>query len=100
MKKIINGRLYNTDTAILLGSWTNGCSSSDFHYCTEDLYQKKSGEYFLHGSGGALSIYGKHCGDGICGGDNIIPMTERAVKVWAEAHLTADRYMELFEVEE
>ena len=47
MKKIINGRLYNTDTAKLIGSWSNGLSSSDFHYCTEDIYQKQNGEYFF-----------------------------------------------------
>ena len=38
MKKIVNGRLYDTDTAKMFGSWSNGLSSSDFHYCTEDLY--------------------------------------------------------------
>ena len=32
MKKIINGRLYDTETAKLIGSWSNGFSSSDFHY--------------------------------------------------------------------
>ena len=100
MKKIINGRLYDTETAKLIGSWTNGFSSSDFHYCTEDLYQKKTGEYFLYGSGGAISIYGKSHGGGMCWGDDIIPMTEKEVKAWAEEHLTAEEYMELFEVEE
>lgn len=100
MKKIINGRLYNTDTAKLIGSWSNGLSSSDFHYCTEDIYQKQNGEYFLHGSGGAMSIYGtSHCG-GMCWSEDIIPMTEKEVKLWAEVHLTADEYMELYEVEE
>jgi len=89
MKKIINSRLYNTETAKFIGSWSNGLGSSDFHYCTEDLYQKKTGEYFLYGSGGAM-----------CWGEDIIPMTEKEVKVWAETHLTADEYMELFEVEE
>ena len=26
--------------------------------------------------------------------------TEKEIKIWAETHLTADEYMELFEVEE
>ena len=100
MKKIINGRLYDTETAKMIGSWSNGLGSSDFHYCTEYLYQKKTGEYFLYGSGGAMSIYGKSYGGGMCWGEDIVPMTEKEVKVWAEVHLTADEYMELYEVEE
>ena len=100
MKKIINGRLYDTETAKLIGTWRNGLGSSDFCYCAEDLYQKKTGEYFLHGSGGALSAYGKLCGTDWCYGQNVIPMTEKEVKAWAEEHLTAEEYMELFEVEE
>ena len=54
----------------------------------------------MHGSGGAMSIYGKSYGGGMCWSEDIIPMTEKEVKVWAEAHLTAEEYMELFEVEE
>lgn len=100
MKKIINGRLYDTETAKMIGSWSNGLSSSDFHYCTEDIYQKKNGEYFLHGSGGAMSKYGKSYGGGMCGSQDIIPMTEKEVKIWAETHLTADEYMELYDVTE
>ena len=100
MKKIINGRLYDTDTAKLIGSWSNGFSFSDFSYCAKDLYQKKTGEYFLHGSGGSLSAYGKLCGNDWCYGQNVIPMAEKEVKAWAEEHLTAEEYMELFEVEE
>lgn len=99
MKKIINGRLYNTDTAKLIGSWSNGFCLSDFRYCSEDIYQKKNGEYFMHGDGGAMSRYGKSYGDGMRGSQDIIPMTEKEVKIWAETHLTADEYMELFEVD-
>ena len=47
-----------------------------------------------------MSIYGKSYGGSMCWGHDIIPMTEKEVKVWAEAHLTADEYIELFETEE
>ena len=100
MKKIINGRLYDTETAKLIGGWSNGFSSSDFHYCTEDIYQKKNGEYFLHGSGGAMSRYGKSYGGGMCGSQDIVPMTEKEIKIWAETHLTAEEYMKLYDVTE
>ena len=47
-----------------------------------------------------MSIYGKSYGGGMCWGHDIIPMTEKEAKVWAEAHLTADEYIELFDIEE
>ena len=51
MKKVINGALYDTKTAKLLGedSYSN---PGDFHYWTEQLYRTKSGKYFLHGTDG------------------------------------------------
>ena len=41
MKKIINGKQYNTDTAKYLGDWDNGYPSNDFCYCVERLYLTK-----------------------------------------------------------
>lgn len=48
----------------------------------------------------SMSRYGKSYGDGMRGSQDIIPMAEKEVKIWAETHLTADEYMELFEVDE
>ena len=102
MKKIINGKLYDTETAKLVGEYDNGCSYSDFHYMSEELYLKKTGEFFKYGTGGAMSRYNKECGfNEWTGGDDIIPLTEEEAKEWAELHIDADGYMELFgEVEE
>ena len=47
MKKIINGRKYDTETAKEIGYWSNGYPCSDFNHCEETLYLKKTGEY-LH----------------------------------------------------
>ena len=55
MKKIINGRKYDTETAKEIGYWSNGYPCSDFNHCEETLYLKKTGEYFLYGEGGALT---------------------------------------------
>ena len=68
MKKIINGRLYDTDTAILIGYWDNGYGAGDFHKCYEELYRKKNGEFFLYGSGGAMTVYADPCAGGWSGG--------------------------------
>lgn len=102
MKKIINGRKYDTETAKYLGGWCNGLSCSDFSYCSEDLYRKKNGEFFLYGDGGAQSRYSKMYEDGsIGGGYGIIPLTLERAKRWAESKLTCDKYEEIFgEVDE
>lgn len=96
MKKIINNRLYDTDTAKYIGSFDNMLSQSDFHYCREELYKKKTGEFFLYGSGGAMSIYSKSCGDGYMGSEKIIPLTEEDAKEWVAENCNADTYIELF----
>ena len=101
MKKIINGRMYNTDTAELVGEWDNGHSYTDFNYCKEALYRKKTGEYFLHGKGGARSRWCEWGGNCVCDGEGIIPLTITMAKEWAECNLSADEYEEIFgEVEE
>lgn len=41
MKQIINGKLYNTETASYIGSNRSDCYRSDFHYFEEELYRKK-----------------------------------------------------------
>lgn len=101
MKKIINGKKYDTETAKELGCWDNGYLSNDFSYCEETLYRKKTGEYFLHGLGGALTQYSEKTWNGSTGGQVITPLTEYEANRWAEMHLTVDEYESIFgEVEE
>ena len=47
MKKVINGLLYNTETAKEIGYHSENFPG-DFKYVCETLYKKKTGEYFLH----------------------------------------------------
>ena len=100
MKKIINGRLYNTESATRLGDWYNGYNSRDFRHCYEALYRKANGEFFLYVTGGPLSIYAKSNGNDMCGDEDIIKMSTDEAKAWAEKRLTADEYLELFDIEE
>lgn len=93
MKKVIDGALYNTETARIIGEWGNGYPTGDFNWCREDLYRTKSGKYFLHGRGGAMSKYSRSCGNNNwCGGEHIEPMSPTAARTWAEEHLSADEY--------
>ena len=96
MKKIINGRMYDTETAEKIEEWDNGMYGNDFRACEETLYKKKTGEYFIYGHGGALSKYSISCGNGSTGSSDIIPLTEDEAKNWMETKGDPDVYLEEF----
>lgn len=97
MKKIINGKVYDTETAKRLGEYEPNPYRSDFHYYCETLYRKKTGEFFLHGEGNAASPYSRSCGQNEwCGSEKIIPMTYAEAQKWTEEHLDGDEYCEIF----
>lgn len=97
MKKVINGRMYNTETAVSLGEWSNGRGRRDFRGVEETLYRKRSGEYFIGGWGGSMTEYARPAyGGGTCGGEKIFPLTYEAAREWAEKHLSVDEYEAAF----
>ncbi|MBR6834207.1 hypothetical protein [uncultured Fibrobacter sp.] len=101
MKKIINGRLYDTDTAKCVGCFDNDYEGNDSRYEAENLYCKKTGEFFLYGWGGPMSSYAETYGTTITGGEVWRPLSIDEAKKWAEHHLSAEKYIKLFgEVEE
>lgn len=97
MKKIINNRLYNTETAKEIGTYSNAGGWSDFNHYEETLYRKKTGEYFLHGEGNANTRYAELVDTNTwSGGGKIIPMNYEDARKWAEENLTADEYEAAF----
>ena len=97
MKKIINGKAYDTDTATRLGAWWSSQDVRDWHHVEETLYRKRTGEHFLHGYGGPMSKYARAEGQNSwSGGERIMPMSYDEAREWAEKHLTADEYEEIF----
>lgn len=84
MRRIINGKRYDTKTAELIAEWSNGYNHGDFHYCDEDLYKTKKGAYFIAGEGGALSKYAESCGNGSCDGNCIEVLNEDQAFAWLE----------------
>ncbi len=96
MKKIINGKRYDTNTAKHIHGTRNSIPS-DFAYWREDLYVKRTGEYFLHGQGGPMSKYSQQVGQNEwTGGQKIVPLNLKEAQKWAEKYLSADEYEEIF----
>jgi NRPS condensation-like uncharacterized protein len=78
MEKIINQKRYNTNTAKKMGEWREG-------KVWADLYQKKTGEFFVHASGESYNIK-----------EVLIPQTFEQAKEWAAMHLPEDEYDNIF----
>lgn len=98
MRKIIDGKLYDTSTAKCLGEWSDGLGFGDFNHREESLFRKKTGEYFLYLYGGANTPMAEPAyGGGWQGGELIRPLlSAEGAKRWAERRLTADEYESVF----
>lgn len=101
MKKIINGKKYDTATAKALYTMNSG-ALGDFEHVSETLYIKKTGEYFLYGEGGPMSRYARSAGQNCwSGGEAITPITEAKARAWAEKYMDGDEFESIFgEVDE
>jgi hypothetical protein len=101
MKKIINNKRYDTDTAQFLG-YAGYSHPGDFSFWTERLYRKRTGEFFLHGVGGAMSKYARSTGlNEWTGGEEIHPLSPEEARKWIEKNLDAEEYERILgEVEE
>ena len=100
MRQVIDGKVYNTETATMIGQYSNGLGRSDFHYEWENLYVTKKGRFFLDGEGGAMTKYSEPCGNMTGGGASIIALTKEEALMWCEQHLDADEFCQYFELEE
>lgn len=96
MKKIIGGKMYNTDTATMVGEHTESYPG-EFDWVCETLYRKKTGEYFIHGEGHAASRYAEPAAlGGWAPGERIMPYSYEQARKWAEENLDADEYQAEF----
>ena len=92
MKKVINGKRYDTSTAKLVGKYSKDCSVTDFPWYMEELYRKSTGEYFLYGEGNAASRYAVQSYGMWGAGSAITPMSYDDARKWAEKNLDFDEY--------
>ncbi len=97
MKKIIDKKLYDTDTADKIAEWDNGHGTTDGHYVSEDLYRTKKGSWFLYVEGGGLSRYAKRCGQNeTCEGKGIELLNDDEALEWLSGHGFADEAEKYF----
>lgn len=96
MRKIIDKKVYNTETAELLGEWDNGLYGNDFRAVQEKLYITKKGQYFIHAWGGAMSKYGRPCGNGMTDDEDIILLSKEKAEDWAIDKLSTTTVEEIF----
>jgi hypothetical protein len=101
MKKVVNGKLYDTEKAELVASWSFG-NPGDFEYVNEELYVTKKGVWFLYGEGGAKSCYSKQIGSNtFSGSERIFPLTPEEAKQWMEEHdVPAETILKFFTIED
>lgn len=91
MKKIIKGKVYDTGAAELIGKEDYLSGTGYFNWFIDRLYRKRSGEFFLHGQGGAFSKYLKTCGDlTMSGGNKFTPLSFAQAQEWANEKLSSD----------
>lgn len=86
MKKIINGKTYNTDTAEFIDS----VHPKGFSNWTEELYRKKNGEYFLYIKGGPSTKYRP-------AKPKIKPLSIDEVHVWFKLYIEGDDIVEFLD---
>mgnify|MGYP007122074196 CR=1 FL=1 len=99
MKKVIGGKVYDTEKAKRLGS--DGKWDRSFSAWSETLYQKRTGEFFLHGEGGPATKYAVSIGQNMwSGSEKIIPLSPAKAREWAEEHLDGDEYESIFGIPE
>ena len=95
MKKIINGKLYDTDKAQELGNYEFSRRNC-FDWYSETLYRKRTGGFFLYCEGNAMSPYARRSDNGSGYGERIKPLTYSEAQEWAEENLDGDDYISIF----
>jgi hypothetical protein len=84
MRKIIDGKRYDTETATHVANFWNGYPKNDFKFEDSDLYVTRSGNWFLAGRGGPMSRWSAISGNMSTYGCGIAPMTREQAREMLE----------------
>jgi len=101
MRDVIEGKIYNTETADEIGSWDNGLGCRDFRHEGETLYRTPKGAFFTVGYGGPMTKYARACGNMTGGDSNVFRVMDEAEALsWCERHdVDVDTMNKLFSLE-
>lgn len=101
MKRVLYGKVYNTETAVLVGDYSYSIPG-DFQYFSEELYRTAKGQFFLAGEGGPMSMYARSIGNNTTSGSQELTLlTDSEALNWCEEHeIDAETIAEYFTVEE
>lgn len=99
MKKIIGNKVFDTDTAQLIKRADHDNITSSEGKCKQSLYRKRTGDYFLCVSGARTdTFHNLHLADVKHDRErHIYPLTYEQTRSWAEAEMTADEWLAIFE---
>lgn len=96
MKKIIDGKLYDTSLSVKLAEDGFGCPRDVGYWC-EKLYRTTNGTYFLFCEGGYRSCYQKKIEPNTYTiGRQIQVLSKDEARAWMEEHADADAYIAEF----
>ena len=100
MKRIIENRVYDTDTAKLIATVKNDRHiGADRKTLEESLYQKKNGEFFLYRPNLAGTDAAHNIGISSCPHDkenHIFALTYEQACKWGESEMSADDWLAVF----
>ena len=97
MKRVIDGKVYDTETADCVAGRDSGLPVNDFGWFEESLYVSQKGRWFAHGKGGAMSHYSRSTGQNQWGGGEALrPMTDNDALRWLEREGETDAILSRF----
>jgi hypothetical protein len=98
MKKIIDGKTYNTETATFVCSVSGRISDrGDFGFDDTGLYRSPKGQFFISGHGGPRSLWGVTTGPSSwSGGEGLRLVSEDDAREMCERHAKPEVYQEFF----
>lgn len=99
MKRIINGKRYDTETAELIAEHSH-LYAGDLGRFEEALYRTKNGAWFLAGEGGPASKYARHEGNESLSSKGLRVLTPEHAQAWLEARGELEALERFFHVED
>jgi hypothetical protein len=100
LKQIIDGKVYNTETAQKVCDVVCYHSPGDFEYHDTCVYRTKKGAWFVAGYGNARSQWAHPVPNGSTSGSGIRVLEEFAARKICGQNMSVEEYGKFFPIEE